>query len=277
MSQVICYNFKFLPDSDFCISADNRAFAYGDGLFETIITDTNGKPRFWGAHWQRLSEGMNMLQLIASQEFISESVLKIAQELAVINFPQQQVRLRLRVWRKSGGLYTPTNNGIEWLLETSLHIPAPSEKKNAVIAQTVKLQFSAWSRFKTCNSLPYVMAGIERNNRQADEIVLTNTQDYLAECQASNLFWIKENILFTPSLATGCIDGVARKQLLYLAEQNGMTTQEGLFYPDILQSSKVVFSANVTGITIVRNVENMKFSVTNNVFSFLDYTQKLIQ
>ena len=57
MSELLVHNFVFIPVDKFYVKADNRAFLYGDGLFETIIFD-NGSLRFFEDHWERLTKGI---------------------------------------------------------------------------------------------------------------------------------------------------------------------------------------------------------------------------
>ncbi len=256
---LICFNAKWLPAQDFAVSLSNRAFSYGDGLFETIITDTSGMPQYWPAHWQRLTRGMNALALEANATLNEQTVFEAAQRISQQHFPNQAARLRLRVWRTDGGLYTPLSNQTNWLLEAFEFEEGVSAKENAVISNNVKLHFSAWSAYKTCNSLPYIMAGIERQQRNADEIILTDTFGHLAECQSANLFWMRENMLFTPSLQTGCIDGIRRSVILEQAKQAGVTVEIGEFPAEALQEADVVFGSNVTGIFKLQKVENRRF------------------
>jgi len=68
------------------------------------------------------------------------------------------------------------------------------------------------SAFKTLNALPYVLAGNYRKQLGVDEVILLDTHGHLAECVASNLFWLKDGMLYTPSLNTGCIGGIIRQQ-----------------------------------------------------------------
>lgn len=253
------YNGQLLDIEQFNISSRNRAFCYGDGVFETIITDSAGFPRHWAAHWQRLMGGLHALQIVVSEDFTQNFLVEKIQQLAATNAPNMAARVRLQVWRKTGGLYTPTQNAADWLLEAQPHQAFVGEKQTAILAQSVHLQASAWSAYKTCNSLPYVFAGLERVRHAADEIILTDTAGHLAECQAANLFWVKNNTLFTPSLQTGCIAGITRNWLLGNALRLGWQVQEVCAKPDVLEEIEIVFGGNVAGVFPIRRLNDWHF------------------
>ncbi|SFC69798.1 branched-chain amino acid aminotransferase/4-amino-4-deoxychorismate lyase [Flexibacter flexilis DSM 6793] len=253
------YNGQMIDIEQFNVTSKSRAFCYGDGVFETIITDAAGFPRHWAAHWQRLTAGLMALQIAVDEYFTSDFLLKKIQELAQINAPNVAARVRLQVWRKTGGLYTPTQNGADWLLEAQPHEAFVGEKQTTILAQSVHLQASAWSAYKTCNSLPYILAGLERVRYAADEIILTDTAGHLAECQAANLFWVKNNTLFTPSLQTGCIAGITRSWLLRNAARLGWQVQEICAKPDVLQETEIVFGGNVAGVFPIRRLHDWHF------------------
>ena len=64
------------------------------------------------------------------------------------------------------------------------------------------------------SALPYVMAGIEKQNRGLDDLIILSTKDHVSECIASNIFWLRKGTIYTPSLRSGCIEGIRRAQLI---------------------------------------------------------------
>ena len=88
-----------------------------------------------------------------------------------------------------------------------------------------------------------MLAGLHKQQHGYDEVILLDQRGYVAECVASSLFWQKDNQWFTPSLDTGCIDGILRRQLL-----RTWPVQEGLFRPDDVFGADSVFCANVAGV-----------------------------
>jgi 4-amino-4-deoxychorismate lyase len=230
---------------------DNRAFQYGDGLFETMRYQ-NGHVWFWPDHLARLHLGLTALHLDAPTNFADTVSRAIAALLTANDLTNSSARIKLTVWRQPGGLYAPASRAIDWLLTAAPAAPfAVVVKPTTAIAESVRLVWSSVSACKTLSALPYVLAGLERQQRGLDEIILLNTDGFLAECGAANLCWISQNTLFTPALESGCLAGVMRQQVLRRAIVAGLTVREGLFRPDVLIDADAVFSTNVMGATLL--------------------------
>ena len=100
------------------LSSNNRAFKYADSLFETIkIIDLN--INFLEDHYFRLMASMRMLRmdipLLFTMEFFESEILKTVKATNLNNS-----RVRLTVYRKDGGKYTPITNEIEYLIEVEI-------------------------------------------------------------------------------------------------------------------------------------------------------------
>src|SRR5690554_3374314 len=112
----IDFNSKLLPEHEAAITADNRAFRYGDGLFETMRW-MDGKIRFLHHHLDRLHEGMRMLQLEHAASFDEQFIhTRAAALIRKNNLEGHHVRLRLQVYRDGGGLYSPQQNNAAYVL-----------------------------------------------------------------------------------------------------------------------------------------------------------------
>jgi branched-chain amino acid aminotransferase/4-amino-4-deoxychorismate lyase len=264
----IIYNFQLAKELSLLPGQGNRAFQYGDGLFETIIC-LNGHIRFLADHYIRLVNGAKAfyMQVPAafSLAYLEEQILKLIE----VNHLGPDARIRVHVWRKPGGTYTPIHNEIDFCIAAqALSAPAPAIKEKAFFYEDIKLVASPLSRFKTCNALPYVMAGIAMTQRAASDMVLMDVYGHVAECVASNIFWIREGKLYTPGLESGCIEGIMRKQVLQKARELQIPVQEGLFTKEDLLRAEAVFCCNVAGIQVIRQVEEVIFE-ENSLPSFL--------
>jgi branched-chain amino acid aminotransferase/4-amino-4-deoxychorismate lyase len=142
-------------------------------------------------------------------------------------------------------------------------LPEVSVKERAFFYDAVPLSFSDISPFKTCNALPYVLAAIAKTSREADDMVLLNVNGKVSECIASNLFWMKQNIVYTSSLQSGCIDGVMRKILIKGLSAVGYIIEEGLFSKETLLQADCVFCCNVAGLQFIEQIEQVRFPNPN--------------
>ncbi|WP_256432898.1 aminotransferase class IV [Spirosoma foliorum] len=102
-----------------------------------------------------------------------------------------------------------------------------------------------------------MLAGLYKQQYTFDDVILLDTNGNLAECLASNLFWYGNQTLFTPSLQTGCINGIIRRQLLRLAPSVGITVSEVTYKPAVLTQAEAVFCANVMGIQSLRQISSL--------------------
>jgi branched-chain amino acid aminotransferase/4-amino-4-deoxychorismate lyase len=250
---ILNYNGEYVHESDFSLGVNDRAFQYGDGLFETIVV-RNGKVKFLSSHIERLKLGAKAIELNLPELFTRDNVELLLMELIKKNNIQDDVRVKLLVWRKEGGLYTPDTNDVNYMIKTTpLTSASIFSIKTWRCYHQFRLSETLISPFKTLNSLPYVLASNYKKQHKLDEVVLLDQEGNVAEASASNLFWIQDNDLFTPALKTGCKKGIIRSQIQKIAAQYGYSWNEVLLN-DIttLQNSDSIFVANVCGVGVIK-------------------------
>ncbi|MBC3786594.1 aminotransferase class IV [Spirosoma utsteinense] len=256
----LVYNSDILVEADYRVSSNDRAFQYGDGLFETIRYE-RGQIWFWTDHYARLKAGSKALHLRLPASSSESAVAQLITNLVATNkLTDQTCRIKIQIWRQSGGLYTPSSNEANLLITAQTGHPfAISERATVGIYTEGRLTYTPYSSIKTLSSLPYVMAGIAKKERNLDDIILLNAdkEDYLAECQASNLFWFMEGVLYTPAIETGCINGIMRQYILRTAEAIGLPVDVGFHRYTCLAKAEAVFACNVNGIQWIRSIEQL--------------------
>lgn len=251
----------------------NRAFRYGDGLFETIRFH-KGEPLNWEAHYQRLLKGMTVLQMAAasfpSRQAIRESII----DLVVKNRIFVDARVRLTIFRKGAGLYTPEKMQVSWLIEATnlgqTGYSFPEKGLKIDIFRDFPKVYSPVSPFKTVASLPYVMAGIYCKEHNLDDCLVVNGQGKLIESFTSSLFWVKDGVVYTPLISSGCIDGVLRKKVLELVRQLGLPLVEspGASEDEIRQADEVFLTNTISGLRWVSAFREQRYfaSVSKSIF-----------
>ncbi len=251
----VILNGRRLQQEEVNLTIDNRAFCYGDGLFETIVA-RRGTCSLLPFHYARLLKGLEVLQI---QVPFSEKELEgYIWQLSTLK-QDPLLRLRLQVWRKSGGLYTPTKNEAEFLL-TAVPFKKPSQLKEKVaFSENIRLSYSSYSSLKTMNALPYVLAGQEAKERKLDDIILTDMDGHVAETGSANLFWLKDGCWYTPHLKSGCIAGVMRAYLLSQLHKKDIPVQEVLQPKEKLLEASALIATNATGLYTIRRLEYHTF------------------
>ena len=251
-SHQLSYNGEFYSEETALFTADNRAFRYGDSLFETI--HCNGTQiQFFDEHIERLMLGMNQLGMEIPNNFPETIEINI-KSLITKNKSFLGTRIRLSVFRNSGGLYTPNTNSISYLIECSkLEDPKYFLNKKGLkigLFDTYKKTSNSLSAFKTGNSLPFILAGLHKSEMKWDDCLLINERQNLVESVSSNLFVVKDGILFTPSLESGAVNGIMREQIIQIALDLGMTVYDDcIMKPEQLLEADEIFLTNaIVGI-----------------------------
>jgi len=251
-SHQLSYNGEFYSEDVALFTADNRAFRYGDSLFETI--HCNGTQiQFFDEHIERLKLGMNQLHMQIPDNF-PETIEKNIKSLITKNKSFLGTRIRLSVFRNSGGLYTPNTNSISYLIESSkLEEPRYFLNKKGLkigLFDTYKKTSNSLSAFKTGNSLPFILAGLHKSDMKWDDCLLINERQNLVESVSSNLFVVKDGILFTPSLESGAVNGIMREQIIQIALDLGITVYDDcIMKPEQLMEADEIFLTNaIVGI-----------------------------
>lgn len=235
----------------------NRAFLFGDGLFETMVFQNN-KIRFSKDHELRLLEGLDVLGL--DKTGVS-SIHQIEEILNSYLSSENPFRVRWNIFRRGFGKYSPPEKFTYESLQIEPFTKPEQYKTNAFISEKIKVPESPWSKCKTLSALTYVMANQERITMKMDEVILLNSKGQVSEAGSSNIFWIKDGAYFTPSLNSSCISGIGRKQILKKLKQLGLVFKEGEFLPFALLQADKVFTSNVTGISYIENIGESKFDI----------------
>ncbi|WP_214229178.1 aminotransferase class IV [Pedobacter sp. B4-66] len=248
--EYILHNDEFILKNHPILSADNRGFRYGDGLFESMRMN-NGKLKFAELHADRLSAGMKALK-IEGGNLLDEYFLKQkTAELCKKNKLKDNVRFRLSVYRAGDGLYTPNSNKSGYVLEASPLTESTYElnKKGLIVDVFDELTKSVdkLSNYKTCNSLLYVMAGLYKKQYNLDEAFILNQNGFLCESISSNVFVVYNKQIYTPALSEGCIAGVMRNVVMNIAKANDIPLIQAQINPEVLKEAEEVFITNAVG------------------------------
>ncbi|MBD2769014.1 aminotransferase class IV [Hymenobacter sp. BT664] len=254
----LVFNGELLGADLFRVALPNRGLAFRDGFFETFIF-IDGRVRFVADHVVRMQRAATALYLslpaaLASAEALEATLADLARANGLL-----AARLRLQLWRAGGGRYTPPTDACEWLATAEPFVPDDSPVAKADFALETYSIHSPLSFCKGPQAWLYVRAAHERHQRGLDEIILCDAAGHVAEAGAAAIFWIKNNVLFTPSLASGCVAGVRRTQVLRAARDAGMECREGLFLREELLDADAVFTANVAAVRVLAQVGTFEF------------------
>lgn len=242
---------NFNPDTSIDIS--DRGLAYGDGLFETIATQSGAIPSL-AFHQARLARGCKRLGFDISTELWQQWWLFI-QEQAVEN-PDCGIKLMLTRGSGGRGYLPPEQPKFEFLVGVFDAPNYQSQKKLGVSLQVSPIQASinrSLSGLKHLNRLENVLAKQSLLN-QAYEAVLLDANQHLVECVQSNLFWFKNGYLYTPALHQSGVQGSFRAKILSSFE--GVVNIGSYGIDALCQADEIFVTNGLSGILPVVQFKN---------------------
>lgn len=248
MKKTVFLNGKFVGEDKAKISALEPGLWRGLGLFETMRA-YNQRIVYFGAHLDRLRNSCNLMKL--RLKFSSAGLKQIIGQLVKIN-SLSDARVRLTLWKAESG------TGI--LATAKKYRPYTADKYNkgfrAGIFSLRQNENYFFTRLKVINRLFYEVAYLEAQKKKLDEALILNNRGFIAEASRSNIFFLKNNCIFTPALECGCLDGVTRKVIFDLAGGNNIEVQEGSFtLPDLYNADEAFLTNALAGVMPLTYVE----------------------
>ncbi len=257
MSQLkyINFNGRLLKQEQAVLNSNNRAFQYGDALFETM--HANGSDvQFFHEHYNRLVKNAGKLGFIIPQSFTISALQNEIKRLFHRNKYYKGARVRLTVFRNSGGYYTPKDNNCTWLIETSkLETDRYQLNTNGLqidLFSDIKKPINFFSDMKTANSLLFVMAGLNSQIMEVDDSLILNENGDIIEASSSNIFIVKDKTLITPDCNSGCLPGIMRQQIIKIALSGNIPLKtEKISRSSLFDADEVFLTNAVKGISWV--------------------------
>ena len=257
-------NIKDLSSDDF----NNRGFLYGDSVFETIKIVDN-KIIFWEEHYLRLMSSMRILRIEIPNNYTPEFFEKEIIKTNLKTDSSFSGRVRLTIYRGGSGLYLPNNNFPIFVINSN----KTNEKLFKIDRDVYKvdlfkdyqIQSNLISNLKTNNRVINVIGSIYAQENELDNCVLLNDNKLVTEFLNGNIFIVNDNVIKTPTISTGCLNGVMRKKIIELIKKvPAYKIQEKDFSPYELVSSDEIWVTNsISGIIPVTEYRRKSFS--NNI------------
>ena len=249
---IVYCNSEYIQLQDLSIELDNRAFNYGDGFFETVKIIKSNTFNF-SIHYLRIIESCSILSLDFNNT--NQELTKIIETLIVKNNIINGT-VKLHFSRDSKGKYMPSSSEVNLLIITNkgegFNVVKPVEL--CFYTDEIKTK-SKLSTIKSCNALVSVLSSIYARGNNFDNAILFNTDDNVIECFNSNIFIIKEDIIYTPPLSDGCVSGTMRGWVL----NNETVIEKSLSEKEILNADEIFITNAVSGIIPIKKVEETEF------------------
>lgn len=243
---------------------NNRAFLFGDAVFETLKIVDN-KILFLEDHYFRLMSSMRIVRMEIPMNFTLEFIEEQILNLAKANNCSDSARIRFTVYRNSGGYYLPETNEISYLinakpLENKLYSFDNSEFE-VDLYKDFYITKQLLSSIKTTNKMVNITGSIFAKENDLQNCLLMNDSKNVIEALNGNIFMLLNNKLITPPISEGCLNGIMRKQILELAKKTeNLEVVEAIISPFDLQKADELFITNViSGIQPITKYRKKKF------------------
>jgi branched-chain amino acid aminotransferase len=257
------FNGKFYQNVEPVISADNRSLRYGDGIFETIKYKNNNLI-LADEHFHRLWKGLQLLQFDIPKLFTPE---KLSEEIfkTIHKNKNKNARVRLGIYRGSGGLYDIKNHTPNFIIETW---PLPDENGHlntngldlCIYKDAIK-SCDAFSNIKHNNYLPYFMGAIFAKKNLCNDALILNNHQRICDSTIANVFIIKDETIYTPSLQEGCVAGIMRKFVIDQLKTLNFSVSETKIEEAALMNADEIFLTNsIYNMRWVGSLGDKKFS-----------------
>lgn len=259
-------------ESEHHLLQNNRAFLYGDAVFETLKI-VNNKILFWEDHYFRLMASMRIVRMEIPMNFTLEYLEEQILQLAKNNNCIDSARVRLTVYRNSGGYYLPETNEVSFLISGQKLENQNFKISNNMFEVDLFKDFfitkHLLSTLKTTNKLINITGSIFAKENDLDNCLLLNESKNIVEALNGNLFMFIDNKLITPPLTEGCLNGIMRKQILKLAKSiENIEVLEAVISPFDLQKADELFITNaIIGIQPITKYRKKEFetNLSNNL------------
>jgi branched-chain amino acid aminotransferase len=242
-------NDRLVPRAEALVSVFDHGFLYGDGVYETMRA-YDSVIFMLDEHLMRLRRSASMIGLAVplDTEQIKDAVYDTMSANSLNN-----AYVRLTVSRG----YGPIGLDPDLCKAPSFVVIAEEMKEypkayyergiSAIISGTKRnLRDAINPQIKSLNFLNNILAKIEAKKAGAYEAIMVNVAGHIAEGTISNVFFYRDDVLCTPSVECGILDGITRNIVLDLAVREGLMVKEGEFTTDALSAAAEVFITNTT-------------------------------
>jgi len=258
------HNGKIVRSGEALIQPDNRSFRYGDGCFETVKL-VKGRIALAAYHFERLFTSLEQLRFVLPRYFTAAYLEEQIMATAEKNGHQALARIRLTVYRGSGGVYDPENHFPNHLVQSWRLDPAANAWHANGLSMDVYTEArkvcDRFSMIKSNNYLPYIMAALWAHERKLNDAVLLNPYDRLADATIANIFLVKDGTVLTPPLSEGAVNGVMRRHLLHCLRKEQMPVRETELSPEDLAAASEIFLTNaISGIKWVSSLGQQEYT-----------------
>lgn len=258
---------KFLEEQEFRVSPFDRSLCHGLSFFETILA-VHGRPRLLRPHLDRLRLGLERFgisNVVLSDGGLEDAMVTLLRKNGLM---EGLARIRFSVGSGSGPI-NRIDNGEAWAWMTAVRVEESPK--------TIRMTYAPWRRnmesvtrgLKVGNYAEHLIAMDMARRKGFDEMLFFNTSDELCEAAMANVFLLRSGKLLTPSLDSGCLDGVTRRLVIGIAEERGiLCSEKTVMRSDVQKADGMFLTSSVRGPTWVSEFDGKRYE-THSLFTVI--------
>ncbi|MGM0507671.1 MAG: aminotransferase class IV [Fusobacteriota bacterium] len=233
---------------------ENMGFSYGYGCFETIM-GLNEKCVFLDDHINRLKKSLKYLNIHRKINF-----KQIIEKLIKKSDLSQNDEFSLKIIITDRDIFFQ-------IKKMGLRV----KKEGVSLGKIHKFYQNELGFIKSTNYMTNILARKQLKKRNLFEGIFSNRLGYITEGTISNVFWIKDGVLLTPSLDLNILPGITRRKILDIAKKQKIPIKEGHFkYCDLKEADGIFITNSLmkNGLLWINLLEDIKFNklkLINNI------------
>jgi branched-chain amino acid aminotransferase len=238
-------NGEFVEAEKANISVFDQGLLYGDGIYESFRSVGERLYQF-PKHYQRLRQSAEALlyPMHFTQQELENTLMALREKNSLTD-----AYFRITITRGKGqiGFQREMDNDLTCLIvarefepfdaayyEQGIQLRLAETRRNAPEAINPKI--------KSISNLNSLLGKLEAKSCGAFEVIMLNNKEHICEGASSNIFWVKDQWVFTPDASTGLLEGVTRSTIIRLCEEKlNLRVVTGEFKMQDLKFSDEVF------------------------------------
>lgn len=249
----IILNGKLIKKEEKIITALGQEFNYGYGLFETIKL-VKGRVFFLKEHIKRLQNSCKEININYNLDYnqVYEYIKTLIKTNDIID---GSIKL----------IYTKEQNLIISNKENNYTKEKYQKGFSLCFSSFIKNEYSPIIYHKSMNYLENILAKEKASEKGYNETILLNTKAYLSEGTYTNLFFVKDDTIYTPDIKCGILAGIMREKIIDLINHLELNLKIGEFTKEDLQNADEIFLTNsLAEIMPVNRLEDKIFDLNIN-------------
>ncbi|MES2500531.1 MAG: aminodeoxychorismate lyase [Pseudomonadota bacterium] len=245
---------------DFAISPLDRGFAYGDGVFRTMLV-RNGLPECWPQHYQKLVADCAAIKIVCpSAELLMSDLQQLFSLQEVAQNSVAVVKIIITRGEGERGYAPPAiTSPLRALIKADPPVYPDSYFSEGVDLHICKTPLAAQpllAGVKHLNRLENVLARMEWNDPSLTDGIMLDSENHVIECTSANIFMRHGGMLITPNIDKCGVAGITRQRIIDLAHLVGLTVKIETFdLAKLFLADEVFITNSLYGVFQVKNLQ----------------------